>query len=79
MQDVRTRYQLSQPGKYNAVEIKEPLSTYEMMSGLLIPLYASRAAEESFFGSAGVTLSTANEVSSVAGWIAPASQVGHTY
>ena len=62
MQDSRTQYQLSQPGKYNAVEITEPLSPYEVMSGLLIPLYAARAAEEAFFGPHGVTLSTASEV-----------------
>ena len=62
LQDSRTRYQLSQPGKVNALEITEPLSPYEMMSGLLIPLYASRAAEEAYFGPHGVTLSTANEV-----------------
>lgn len=59
---MRTRYQLSLPGKYNAVEIKEPLTPYEMMSGLLVPLYASRAAEEAFFGPQGVTLSTSKDV-----------------
>lgn len=63
VQDSTTRYQLSQPGKWNAVELTEPLSPYETMSGLLVPLYAARAAEEAFYGPEGVTLSTSSEVS----------------
>ena len=54
---------LWQPGKVNSVEIKQPLSQYEMMTGLLLPLYAGRAVEEMFYGPQGVTLSTAAEVS----------------
>ena len=54
---------LWQPGKVNSVEIKEPLSQHEMMTGLLLPLYAGRAVEEMFYGPQGVTLSTAAEVS----------------
>lgn len=53
---------LYQPGKVNAVELKEPLSEYELMTGLLLPLYAGRAAEEMFYGPQGITLSTASEV-----------------
>ena len=35
------------------------------MTGMLVPLYAARAAEEVFFGPQEVTLSTSYEVSSV--------------
>ena len=61
MQDATTLPRLWQPGKQNAVEITEPLSPYEMLTGLLVPLYAARAAEEAFYGPRGVTLSTSKE------------------
>lgn len=48
--------------KVNAVDLTEPLAPYEMMCGLLVPLYAPRAAEEVLFGRRGVTLQTAREV-----------------
>lgn len=49
----------------NAVQIAEPLGDYELMCAMLLPLYAARAAEETFFGPRGVTLATAPEVSSL--------------
>ena len=48
--------------KINAVELKEPLAPYEMLCGLLVPLYAARATEEVFYGRRGVTLQTSREV-----------------
>lgn len=68
-------HKLWQPGKWNAVEIKETLSPYEGITGMLVPLYAARAAEEAFYGPRQVTLSTSFEVratlraNSLAGWI----------
>jgi hypothetical protein len=46
----------------NAVNLDEPLAPYEMLCGLLVPLYAARAAEEVLYGRRGVTLQTAREV-----------------
>ena len=62
VQDYKTLPRLWQPGKWNAVELKEPLSPYEMLCGLLVPLYAGRAVEEAFYGPRSVTLTTAKEV-----------------
>ncbi len=47
--------------RVNAVPEGEPLAPYEMLCGLLVPLYAARAAEEAFYGRRGVTLSTSKE------------------
>ena len=52
----------SEAPRVNAVDVSEPLAPYEMMCGLLVPLYAPRAAEEVLFGRRGVTLQTAREV-----------------
>ena len=38
------------------------MAPYEMLCGLLVPLYAARAAEEAYYGRRAVTLSTAKEV-----------------
>ena len=57
---------LWQPGKVNAVEITAPLSQYELLTSLLLPLYAGRAGEELFYGPQAVTLGTAAEVTSPA-------------
>ena len=46
----------------NAVREGEPVAPYEMLCGLLVPLYAARAAEEAYYGRRAVTLSTAKEV-----------------
>jgi len=62
VQNHNTLYQLGQPGRVNAVVLEEPLSAYEMMSALLVPMFAARAAEEAFYGPKGVTLSTSKEV-----------------
>ena len=53
--------------KINAVELKEPLAPYEMLCGLLVPLYAARATEEVFYGRRGVTLQTSREVRLLSG------------
>ena len=52
------------PTKVNAVELREPLAQYEMLCGLLVPLYAARATEEVLYGRSGVTLQTSREVRS---------------
>ncbi|KAK9845418.1 hypothetical protein WJX81_006080 [Elliptochloris bilobata] len=49
--------------RVNAVPDGVPLAPYEMLCGLLVPLYAGRAAEEAYYGRRGVTLSTSKEVS----------------
>ena len=46
----------------NAVEMSEPLAPYEMLCGLLVPLYVPRATEEVLYGRRGVTLQTSREV-----------------
>lgn len=53
------------PTKVNAVAPMsgEPLTTFELCCGLLVPLYAARATEEVLFGKQGVTLGTSKEVS----------------
>lgn len=51
------------PTKVNAMELREPLAPYEMLCGLLVPLYAARATEEVLYGRRGVTLQTSREVS----------------
>ena len=48
--------------KVNAVELTEPLAPYEMLCGLLVPLYVPRATEEVLYGRRGVTLQTSREV-----------------
>ncbi|KAK9817951.1 hypothetical protein WJX72_004798 [[Myrmecia] bisecta] len=48
--------------KVNAAVQEEPQSTFELLCGLLVPLYAARATEEVFYGRRGVSLSTAGEV-----------------
>lgn len=48
--------------KVNAVEMTEPLAPYEMLCGLLVPLYVPRVTEEVFYGRRGVTLQTSREV-----------------
>ena len=40
----------------------EPLAPYEMLCGLLVPLYVPRATEEVLYGRRGVTLQTSREV-----------------
>lgn len=52
----------SGPTKINAVELKEPLAPFEMLCGLLVPLYVARATEEVLYGRRGVTLQTSREV-----------------
>ena len=57
-------------GRVNAVREGEPVAPYEMLCGLLVPLYAARAAEEAFYGRRAVTLSTAKEVRALWGiWL----------
>ncbi len=46
----------------NAVEMSKPLAPYEMLCGLLVPLYVPRATEEVLYGRRGVTLQTSREV-----------------
>ena len=46
----------------NAVELTEPLAPYEMLCGLLVPLYVPRATEEVLYGRRGATLQTSREV-----------------
>ena len=48
--------------KVNAVEMTEPLAPYEMLCGLLVPLYVPRVTEEVLYGRRGVTLQTSREV-----------------
>lgn len=48
--------------KVNAVEMKEPLAPYELLCGLLVPLYVPRVTEEVLHGRRGVTLQTSREV-----------------
>ena len=43
----------------------EPLAPYEMLCGLLVPLYVPRAAEEVLYGRRGVTLQTSREVTAM--------------
>ena len=59
--------------RINAVPEGEPLAPYEMLCGLLVPLYTARAAEEVFYGRGAVTLSTAKEVRAVRSLHGPAS------
>ena len=42
--------------------MSEPLAPYEMLCGLLVPLYVPRATEEVLYGRGGVTLQTSREV-----------------
>lgn len=65
VQNHNTLYQLGQPGSINAVHLEEPLSAYEMMSALLVPMFAARSAEEAIYGPKGVTLSTSKEVNHI--------------
>lgn len=58
--------------RINAVPEGEPLAPYEMLCGLLVPLYTARAAEEVFYGRGAVTLSTAKEVRAVRSLHGPA-------
>ena len=48
--------------KVNAVQLADPLTTFEMLCGLLVPLYVPRIAEEVLIGPDDVSLSTAHEV-----------------
>ncbi len=48
--------------KVNAVEMTEPLAPYELLCGLLVPLYVPRVTEEVLYGRRGVTLQTSREV-----------------
>jgi hypothetical protein len=59
----------SGPTKINAVELNEPVAPFEMMCGLLVPLYTARATEEVFYGRRGVTLQTSKEVTFALSWI----------
>ena len=43
-------------------ENQELLSQFDLMCGLLVPLYSARATEEVFYGRQGITLGTAPEV-----------------
>ena len=42
--------------------MKEPLAPYEMLCGLIVPLYVARVTEEVLYGRRGVTLQTSKEV-----------------
>ena len=46
----------------NAVEMDEPLAPYELLCGLIVPLYVPRVTEEVLYGRRGVTLQTTKEV-----------------
>lgn len=46
----------------NAVELKKPLGTFELCSGLMTPLYAGRVTEKVVYGPESVTLGTSKEV-----------------
>lgn len=50
----------------NAAPYTQPLSTYELLKSLLMPLYAARACEEVMYGPKGVTLSTTKELAKAA-------------
>ena len=61
-------------GRVNAVPEGAPVAPYEMLCGLLVPLYAGRAAEEAYYGRRAVTLSTAKEVRLLGFGLRPPSQ-----
>lgn len=46
----------------NAVELEKPVHTFELCTGLMIPLFAGRVTEKVMFGPESVTLGTAKEV-----------------
>lgn len=45
------------------MQLEEPISSYEMCRGLLVPMYAPRATEEVLYGKQGTSLRTAIGVS----------------
>ena len=55
-------HQLAYSRKTNAAVQTEPQGDFALCCGMLIPLYAARATEEVFYGPQGVTLGTAQEV-----------------
>ena len=57
----RLFYEADKPGDVRARQ--GPLSTFDFIAGLLVPLYAARATEVVLYGREGATLSTAQEVS----------------
>lgn len=59
-------HSLAYSQKTNAAVQTEQQGDFDLCCGLLVPLYAARATEEVFYGKRGVTLGTAQEVSSSA-------------
>lgn len=48
--------------RVNAVQLSEPISTFDLCCALLVPMYVPRAVEEVLFGPKAVSMSTSREI-----------------